>query len=220
MSDGTQFAPKAEYDYIVIGGGTAGCPLAATLSQNYSVLLLERGGLAHTNPNVMNEERLINNILETNDKDSPAQAFTSEDGVLNFRGRALGGTSLINFGYYSRADQDFYKNSGINWDMSIVKEAYEWVEESVVFQPDHINSVQSSFKEALIESNVTPDNGFSVEHNVGTKISGSTFDNNGRRHPALELLNKANPNNLKVVVNAIVERVIFSSSTSSAGNFH
>ncbi|RVW51977.1 Protein HOTHEAD [Vitis vinifera] len=30
------------YDYIIVGGGTAGCPLAATLSQNFSVLLLER----------------------------------------------------------------------------------------------------------------------------------------------------------------------------------
>ncbi|GFQ04311.1 protein hothead, partial [Phtheirospermum japonicum] len=29
------------YDYIIIGGGTAGCPLAATLSQNATVLLLE-----------------------------------------------------------------------------------------------------------------------------------------------------------------------------------
>lgn len=32
------------YDYIIVGGGTAGCPLAATLSQNFTVLLLERGG--------------------------------------------------------------------------------------------------------------------------------------------------------------------------------
>jgi 2-polyprenyl-6-methoxyphenol hydroxylase-like FAD-dependent oxidoreductase len=33
------------YDYIIVGGGTAGCPLAATLSQNFTVLLLERGGM-------------------------------------------------------------------------------------------------------------------------------------------------------------------------------
>jgi NADH dehydrogenase FAD-containing subunit len=32
------------YDYIVVGGGATGCPLAATLSQNFTVLLLERGG--------------------------------------------------------------------------------------------------------------------------------------------------------------------------------
>ncbi len=42
------------YDYIVVGGGTTGCPLAATLSQNFTVLLLERGG----------EETLLLNIPE------------------------------------------------------------------------------------------------------------------------------------------------------------
>jgi choline dehydrogenase-like flavoprotein len=43
-------ASSQQYDYIIIGGGTAGCPLAATLSQNFSVLLLERGGVKNSHP--------------------------------------------------------------------------------------------------------------------------------------------------------------------------
>ncbi|KAK9039478.1 hypothetical protein V6N11_014678 [Hibiscus sabdariffa] len=38
-------APEVSFfDYIIVGGGTAGCPLAATLSEKASVLMLERGG--------------------------------------------------------------------------------------------------------------------------------------------------------------------------------
>ncbi|KAM1461840.1 hypothetical protein ACFXTO_046970 [Malus domestica] len=41
----TDFPTEDYYDYIIVGGGTAGCPLAATLSSRFRVLLLERGGL-------------------------------------------------------------------------------------------------------------------------------------------------------------------------------
>ncbi|KAM7486844.1 hypothetical protein LguiA_002853 [Lonicera macranthoides] len=210
----TESPSEEVYDYIVVGGGTAGCPLATTLSANYSVLLLERGGVAFNNPNVLLEENLIANLLQVDDIDSPAQAFTSEDGVLNARGRVLGGGSMINFGVYSRADEDFYNESGIDWNMSIVKSAYEWVEEAIVTETDQINSWQTSVKRALLQSGIRPDNGFTLDHLQGTKIFGSTFDRTGRRHGAVELLNKAKKKNLRVVVHATVERVVFASNTS------
>ncbi|GMN23530.1 hypothetical protein TIFTF001_049092 [Ficus carica] len=37
--DAANLPSEEYYDYIVIGGGTAGCPLAATLSKSYSVLV-------------------------------------------------------------------------------------------------------------------------------------------------------------------------------------
>ncbi|KAM7486840.1 hypothetical protein LguiA_002849 [Lonicera macranthoides] len=141
--DATESPTEEAYDYIIVGGGTAGCPLATTLSANYSVLLLERGGVAFNNPNVLREENINVNLLQADDIDSPAQAFTSEDGILNARGRVLGGSSMINFGFYSRADEEFYNESGIEWNMSIVKSAYEWVEEAIVTKTDQINYWQT-----------------------------------------------------------------------------
>ncbi|MFS7966920.1 putative (R)-mandelonitrile lyase [Helianthus anomalus] len=210
--EATDFTPEEAYDYIIVGGGTAGCPLAATLSEKYSVLLLERGGVASSDLNIVYEDRLLNPILYTNPFDSPAQSFISEDGVLNFRGRVLGGTSMINFGFYSRADDYFYQNSGIEWDMSAVNSAYEWVENSIVTRTDHLRKWQASTYNAFVEAGVSPGNGFIVDHVQGTKIGGSTFDDSGIRHGAVELLSKANPDNLKVVVHAIVDRVVFSTS--------
>ncbi|KAM7489765.1 hypothetical protein LguiB_027249 [Lonicera macranthoides] len=69
----TTESPSEEvYDYIVIGGGTAGCPLARTLSANYSVLLLEQGGVAFNDPYVLLKENEIVNLLQADDIDSPA----------------------------------------------------------------------------------------------------------------------------------------------------
>ncbi|KAJ9551011.1 hypothetical protein OSB04_015056 [Centaurea solstitialis] len=158
---------------------------------------------------------LLANILNAKDNGTPAQPFTSEEGIPNVRGNVLGGSSMINFGFYSRADGYFYNKSGIKWDMGIVEKAYEWVEDRIVSIPGGLNSWQNSTFQALLESGVGPANGFTLDHLEGTKISGSTFDGSGRRHGAVELLNEAHPENLRVVVHATVDRIIFSSNKSS-----
>ena len=43
IKDSASFDDSVEFDFIVVGGGTSGCPLAATLSKSFSVLVLERG---------------------------------------------------------------------------------------------------------------------------------------------------------------------------------
>ncbi|KAF4349180.1 hypothetical protein F8388_026329 [Cannabis sativa] len=218
--DATEMSLEEEYyDYIIIGGGTAGCPLAATLSENYSVLVLERGSVPTANPNVLHLHGFFANLMqeEEENKVTPAQRFTSKDGVENARGRVLGGTSMINAGFFSRGDEGFYSKSGVKWEMDRVEKAYEWVEESIVFRPK-LPLWQSSFRDALLEIGVGPDNEFDLNHKLGTKISGSTFDEVGRRHGAVELLNKGNLNNLKVVVHATVEKIIFSTKVSR--NYH
>ncbi|KAE8709692.1 hypothetical protein F3Y22_tig00110328pilonHSYRG00154 [Hibiscus syriacus] len=44
-------APQVSYHaYIVVGGGTAGCSLAATLSEKANVLVIERGGSPYLKP--------------------------------------------------------------------------------------------------------------------------------------------------------------------------
>ena len=91
------------YDYIIVGGGTAGCPLAATLSQNFSVLLLERGGVPFSNSNVSLLQNFHIALADTSPT-SASQFFISTDGVLNARARVLGGGTCINAGFYTRAN--------------------------------------------------------------------------------------------------------------------
>ncbi|XP_057459547.1 protein HOTHEAD-like [Actinidia eriantha] len=193
------------YDYIIVGGGTAGCPLAATLSLNFSVLLLERGGVPYANRNVS----LLNNFHISLADTSPAsasQTFISTDGVFNSRARVLGGGSCINAGFYTRASTRYVRKAG--WDAKLVNESYPWIEKQIVHQPN-LGPWQTAVRDSLLDVGVSPFNGFTYDHIYGTKVGGTIFDRFGRRHTAAELLASANPEMLSVLIHATVQKIIF-----------
>lgn len=100
------------FDFVVVGGGSAGCAIAARLSENgrYSVCLLEAGG-THDSP-------LINipfNVAITIPRALKNWAFETTPQVgLNGRrgyqprGKALGGSSSINGMIYIRGVKEDY----------------------------------------------------------------------------------------------------------------
>lgn len=115
------------YDYVIIGGGSAGCTLAARLSEDpaASVCLLEAGGA--------NKELLVRmpagvgNLIK--DKGKHNWGFWTEpEPHLNNRrlwwprGRGLGGSSAINGMIYMRGHQRDYDDwrqmglTGWGWD--------------------------------------------------------------------------------------------------------
>nr|XP_043636572.1 protein HOTHEAD-like [Erigeron canadensis] len=193
------------YDYIVVGGGTAGCPLAATLSQNYKVLLLERGGVPFTNINVSLLANFHLTLADISDT-SASQYFVSNDGVYNARARVLGGGTSINAGFYTRASASYVKRVG--WDAKLVNESYPWVEKQIVHEP-MFEPWQRAVRDGLLDVGISPDNGFTYEHMYGTKVGGTIFDKYGRRHTAAELLASANPHNIDVLIHAKVQRITF-----------
>ncbi|ONI27611.1 hypothetical protein PRUPE_1G096400 [Prunus persica] len=202
---------EGTYDYIVVGGGTSGCSLAATLSEKYSVLVLERGALATEYPNLLTTDGFVYNLQQEDNGQTPVQRFVSGDGIDNVRGRVLGGTSMINAGVYARANISFYNQSGIDWDMDLVKKAYKWIEDTIVFRPKW-QQWQDLVGHGLFQAGLSPHNRFSLNHKPGIRLTASTFDNQGTRHAADELLNKGNADNLRVGVHATVENIIFLTS--------
>nr|WET52733.1 oxidoreductase 5 [Callicarpa americana] len=204
-SSAAWIGPAASYDYIIVGGGTAGCPLAATLSRNYTVLLLERGGTPFANSNVsfmQNFHITLADISQT----SSSQMFISTDGVFNARARVLGGGTCINAGFYTRASASEIKKAG--WDAKLVNESYPWIEKQIVHRPD-FGPWQRAVRDSLVEVGISPFNGFTYDHIYGTKVGGTIFDRFGRRHTAAELLASANPEKLRVLVHATVQKIEF-----------
>ncbi|KAJ7820002.1 alcohol oxidase [Mycena olivaceomarginata] len=116
------------FDYIVVGGGTAGLPVANRLSENPSVKvgILEAGVLLDNDPIVdIPRNVAMNNgnpkydwMLST----SP-QAGAIGRSIPVFRGKALGGSSVVNYMAWDRGSKEEYDAwsavsdaGGWNWD--------------------------------------------------------------------------------------------------------
>ncbi|KAG6543848.1 hypothetical protein Mapa_014688 [Marchantia paleacea] len=215
VMNSSQAPAKAAYDYIVVGGGAAGCPLAATLSSKYKVLVIERGGAPFDKQNVVNAINFASVLTDINDSTtSPAQGFQSQDGVLNRRARVLGGGTSINAGFYSRAEPDWIDSRGMDWTR--VNQSYEWVESVLISFPP-LGPWQQAVKQGLVEKGVGPDNGYTYDHIVGVKVGGTLFDETGHRRTAADLLQYANPDNIAVHLYATAHQLLIDFSGANGG---
>jgi len=220
----------AEFDYIIVGAGSAGCVLANRLSARHKVLLLEAGGRDNYHWVHIPIGYLYcigNPRTDWGYRTAPEPGLNGRS-LLYPRGRILGGCSSINGMLYIRgqaADYDHWRqlgNTGWGWDdvLPYFRKSEDYVEGvsehhgtggewRVENQRLHWD-ILDDFMRAAVQAGIPATSDFNTGDNEGVGYFRVNQKNGWRWNTSRGFLRPArNRATLKVETNAHVERIVF-----------
>ncbi|RWS11943.1 GMC oxidoreductase-like protein 1 [Dinothrombium tinctorium] len=225
-----------EYDYIIVGGGTAGSVLASRLAENSNntVLVIEAGGLENPVSNIPLSWSILrkshfdwNFLIET--QYVSCFAFNNKQ-IYWPRGKALGGSSVLGNLLYNRGSKhdfdNWVENGSIGWSWQEVLPYFLFSESNKDADLAHngfhgkygnVNVQRSPFRSKLaqlwIEAGRTL--GYTNVDVNGLKQSGFMIPQgtikNGCRYTAARayLFDRDEKPNLHVVLHALATKILF-----------
>lgn len=122
-----------EYDYVVVGGGSAGCIVAAELASDpiRRVLLLESGPAAEAHPEILiasgYKEAFINDAV-MGERFSVPQAHSAQQRIFAGTGTVMGGSGSVNGMVYTRGCREDYAQWPQGWHWNDIQDDFEAIE--------------------------------------------------------------------------------------------
>ena len=221
-----------EFDYVIVGAGSAGCVLANRLSADgkHSVLLLEAGP-RDTNPWIhvplgygrLFKEKTVNWMYQT----EPEPGLDGRS-VFQPRGKVLGGSSSINGLLYVRGQHEDYdrwrQRGNIGWGYDDVLPYFKKAENQVrgaddfhgtggpqpVSELSHADPLSAAFIEAAAQTGIPKNGDFNGATQEGTGFFQTTTRYGRRASTAVSYLRPAmGRSNLHVKTSALAQRIRF-----------
>ncbi|KAK2775309.1 glucose-methanol-choline oxidoreductase [Colletotrichum kahawae] len=216
-----------EFDFVIVGGGTAGCLLAARLAatpSHPSVALLEGGGDINKPEYRRTAERYFTVAqpgLDYGYVSTPQEHARGRE-VPQARGRGLGGSSAVNFQVWSlgaRAEFDAWAEAAGDetWGFESVVERVKQLEnlhtdglgkEPVDVSIGHVERETKSFIDAGVDlghkRNLDPNDG----DPIGFSLNSSTSLNGVRTTSASAFLERHVPPNLTILTESRIVQIL------------
>jgi len=153
-----------EYDYVVVGGGTAGSIVAARLAETNSVLLLNIGGAPPTmynSPVLVSDEYIMKANMTHTRGMSPRFYQPAYKPVVNFStgetgsspARFLGGSSIVGLSLFL---YNYSMDWAPGWDTQAMKNAFMKMKIQPTLHPKYLHPLTQTFIEKTEGARPTP----------------------------------------------------------------